>query len=139
MYLNLLKENQKKLFISLAYNLAFADGDYSDEEKNLINGYCQEMQIVFEENSIVESMDDIIDEILRCASEQEKKIFIFELIGLAMIDGDYDENERILIKKIEDKIQIESGYAESCEGVINEYITFQEKLNLLVLSSSGGR
>lgn len=37
MYLNLLKENEKELFICLAYDLASADGNYSDEEGVISN------------------------------------------------------------------------------------------------------
>lgn len=43
MYLAVLSKEAKELFLGLAFDLASADGNYSDEEKVIINGYCQEM------------------------------------------------------------------------------------------------
>lgn len=133
MYLSLLKENEKELFIGLAYDLASTDGDYSNEEKVIINGYCQEMKIIFDEKNMIKAVEDIVDEITKKSDDQIKKIIIFELIGLAMVDGNYDENERVLIKQIEEKFMVGNGFADKCEGVISEYIAFQSKINQLVL------
>lgn len=133
MYLNLLKEKEKELFIGLAYDFAAADGNYSDDEKLIINGYCQEMNISFEQKSMVKPAIDIVREISEDSSKQVKKVFIFELIGLAIVDGYYDENERTLIKQMEDKFQIDAGYADKCEQVISEYVAFQRKINQLVM------
>lgn len=133
MYLNLLKEKEKKLFIGIAHNLAVSDGDYSDKENIVINSYCQEMHILFDEKNVVKSVVDIAREIAENSSDKVKKIFIFELIGLAMIDGNYDENERTLIKQMEDIFHIDTGYADKCEQVITEYIAFQGKINQIVL------
>ncbi len=133
MYLNLLKENEKELFIGLAYDLASADGDYSDDEKTLINSYCQEMQIIFDKNNVVSPAVNIINEIAEKTGDQVKKIIVFELIGLAMVDGNYNENERMLINQIQEKFKIDSGFADKCEGVLVDYIAFQGKINQLVL------
>lgn len=133
MYLNLLKEDEKNLFINLAYNLASADGDYSEAEKNLIYGYCQEMNIVFDEDSNINDTDSVVQEFVKNSDEQIKRIIIFELVGLAVVDGHYDEGERVFIKDVEDKFKVESGYSEKCEDVIAEYISFQEKINRLVI------
>ena len=42
MYLTLLNEKEKEIFLGVAFQLAAVDGYYSDEEKEMINGYCQE-------------------------------------------------------------------------------------------------
>lgn len=132
MYLALLDEKEKGLFLGLAYALASADGDYSDEEKAVINGYCQEMQTQFE-LEMIKSTDYIVSEIKAKSNEKVKKIFIFELIGLAMADGDYSDNERALIRKMEKEFNTEKEFAKRCEDVLNEYITFQERINRLIL------
>lgn len=132
-YLHLMNEKEKELFIGLAYGLASADGDYSDEEKVLIDGYCKEMQITFDEKGMVRPAADIIDEMAEKSDGQIKKIIVFELIGLAMVDGNYEGSERTIINQIEEKFQMDTGFADKCEKVISDYIAFQSKINQLVL------
>ena len=97
MYLALLNESEKTIFLGMAYNMATVDGDYSDSEKAMINGYCQELQCQFDEKTMVKPMESLIQTIKIDSSERAKKIIIFELIGLAMADGKYDSDERKLI------------------------------------------
>lgn len=51
MYLSLLNDNQKSLFLSIALYLAKVDNDYSEEERRIIQSYCVEMNIT-EENYV---------------------------------------------------------------------------------------
>ena len=74
MYLSILNQKEKELFLELAYNLASADGDYSSKENALINGYCQEMQIEFEVKMMTRSLDYIISTIKKESSIIVKKI-----------------------------------------------------------------
>lgn len=135
MYLALLSEKEKEIFLNVAFNLVTADGDYSDEEKAVIAGYCQEMQYTytFDKKRTVKSIDVLINDIRSNSDNKIKKIFVFELIGLAMADGNYDESERNLINKLEMEFDIDLGFARDCETVLNEYIAFQTKLNQLIL------
>jgi len=41
MYLNLLEEKSKKIFLKLVCQLEAADGNYSSEEKMMIAEYCR--------------------------------------------------------------------------------------------------
>lgn len=133
MYLNSLKENEKKLFLGMAYDLAFVDGDYSKEEQAIMEAYSHEMQYEFDINTMVKSKDEIIDEIKSNSTIRTKRIFVFELIGLAMVDGNYDENERQLIQKMEVEFGLMKNFSKECEKVIAEYISFQERINSIVL------
>lgn len=133
MYLALLNEKEKEMFLDVAFNLVAVDGNYSDEEKAVINGYCQEMQCIFDEKTMVKPMDVLIKDIKSNSNNRIKKIFVFELIGLALADGNYDEDERELINKLEMEFDIGLGFAKKCEDILNEYIAFQTKLNQLIL------
>ncbi len=133
MYLTLLNENEKAVFLGMAYNLAIVDGDYSKAEKNIIDGYCQELQIVFNEKTMIKPMDDLIKNIAQNSSEKTKKIIIFELIGLAMADGNYDNNERKIVANMETEFGVFGNFADTCESILNEYITFQNRINSLVI------
>lgn len=133
MYLALLNESEKVEFLELAYNLATIDGNYSEAEKNMIAGYCQELQIEFDEKVMVNPMDELIKKIAQNSNEKTKKIIIFELIGLAMADENYDNDERKIIANMENEFDVHGNFANACENILNEYITFQNRINSLVI------
>ena len=132
MYLALLEDNEKELFLGLAYNLAAVDGDYSDAERAIIAGYCQEMFMDFDENTMIKPIEMIIEE-LGGSTERAKKIVIFESIGLAMSDGNYDNLERNIVAQMCDAFGIDKTYVDNCEKMLNDYISFQNDLNALVV------
>lgn len=133
MYLSLLSEKEKELFLGLAFNLAVSDGNYSDEEKAVMNEYCREMQYELNENNIVKSTDILIEEINSTSNMKVKKIIIFELIGLAMTDNCYHDEEGALIRELEIQFGIDEGYAKKCKSELTKYIEFQTELNQFVL------
>lgn len=132
MYLALLKNEEKELFLGLAYNLATLDRDYSDIEKATIAGYCQEMQIIFE-RKMVKSLEEILIRINKISDEITKKIVVFEAVGLAMVDNNYEDSERNVIARMENIFELEIGFSVKCESILNEYISLQGRLNQLIL------
>lgn len=46
MFLSLLNDKQKKMFLSLAYDLAAIDGDFGQDEKTAIESYSGEKEYV---------------------------------------------------------------------------------------------
>lgn len=133
MYLALLNKEQKELFLGLAFHLASSDGNYSDEEKVVIEGYCREMQMTFDCEKVVKSIDDIISELNHLCEIKEKKIIVFESIGLAMADNNYDASERKIIEGMAEFFKLESNFIKSCETILAEYISFQGKINQLII------
>lgn len=134
MYLPVLNEKQKELFLDLAYNLASIDGDYSDEEKQMMEAYCIEMQLEYRQEMEKQSVDRIINAMKKECGELEKKIVIFEAIGLAMADNIYDESERKIVKMMVDVFEMQEGFGEECESALREYFSLQEKLNKLIIA-----
>lgn len=133
MYLAILSKEEKELFLGLAFALATADGDYSKEEKETIAAYCQEMQMEFDQEKMEKPIDEILGKIKLESNKKTKKIVIFEAIGLAMTDGNYDKSERDLVTHMEKEFGIESDFSRECELALNEYLSFQSRLNQLVL------
>lgn len=134
MYLNLLEEKSKKLFLKLAYNLASADGNYSDEEKMMIAEYCREMRIDYIQEETKESVNEIVTKLNSLCGSREKKIIVFEIIGLAMIDNYYDKNERKIIDKMIDTFELGTEFCDKCENVLNDYLSLQNRIEKLVIS-----
>ena len=94
MYLSLLNDNQKSLFLSIALYLAKVDNDYSEEERRIIQSYCVEMNITEENYVHSNNIMEIISSIDECSDNRAKRIIVLEAVGLAIIDGDYSENEK---------------------------------------------
>lgn len=135
MYLSLLNNYQKSLFLSLALYLANTDSDYSKEEHEVIQSYCNEMNIT--ENSFIPftNITEIISKIDESSNTQEKKIVIFEAIGLAMIDNDYSDNEKKLIQLINTYFGFDKTFIIKCEELVNRYLIFQKEINNHILNN----
>ena len=66
-------------------------------------------------------------------TEQEKKIVIFETIGLALVDGNYDKTERTIIEQMAKTFEIKESYTKECEQLLEEYLKLQNRINQTVL------
>ena len=132
MYLEALNNREKELFLSLAYNLSAADKDYSPEERVTVAAYCREMGIDFDMGKVNLSVDEVIDEISRDCSPQIKRIIVFEAMRLTLADLDYDDDERVILKKALEKFGLDIAFHDSCEALINDFIELQEKINELI-------
>lgn len=133
MYLSILKEEEKKSFLDFVYYVAASDGSVGDEEKNIIGAYCNEMMIepVYDKPEM--SCTQVVDNISNTATVNEKKIIIFEILGLAMADNRYEESEKNMIHEAAKKFGLSDEFVVQCEQTLNEYISFQSKINNLIL------
>ena len=132
MYLEVLNPKEKELFLSFAYDLSAADKDFSPEERILISACCREMNIDFDMSKINLSIDEVIDEINQVCSSQVKKIIVFEAIRLAVVDTDYDDDERSIIKKAVEKFGIVPSYHDECEKALTELFNLHDKITSIV-------
>lgn len=133
MYLSLLNEKQKVLFLGLVYGLVSSDGNYTDTKKLIINSYCEEMNIKFDDKNMVRPQEEIIETINMECGVREKKIIVFESIGFVISDNNYASLEKDFIVSMIRKFNIEHDYIMKCKSVLIEYITLQNKLNKLVM------
>lgn len=134
MYLSMLNEKQKEYFLELAYQLALIDNDFSEKERIMIESYCNEMRISVPEVIHARPVDEIIQSMKRECTVLEKKIMVFEIIGLALVDGNYDESEKKVIEEIMRVFELDEPYAKECEEILIEYIEIQKKMNILIMN-----
>ncbi|WP_026885473.1 hypothetical protein [Clostridium beijerinckii] len=104
MFLNELKKNEGIAFMQLVKILANSDNAFAREEKELYNDYLKELNI--HESEISESDLSSVCETLKSSSNRSKNIIYFELIGLALIDGEYNEEEVELLEKLGESLEI---------------------------------
>lgn len=129
----MLNEKQKEIFLDLAYQLAFIDNDFSEKERVMIESYCKEMEIAVPEVIRAKPIGEIVESMRNEYTMIEKKITVFEILGLAIVDGNYDEDERKIVEEIMKALEIEKSFAEKSEKILKEYIGIQSKINALVL------
>ena len=134
MYLSLLNTEQKKLFLSLAYNLAASDGDFSENERQAIKSYSVEMDMELKMEDVDRDLSRVIQNINQICESREKKIIVFEIIGLAMADYNFDDGERATVKKAISIFGLDSDFGDYCENKLTEYFNLQNDLNTRILS-----
>lgn len=104
MFLNELSKNEGIVFMQLVKRLANLDDIFAKEEKELYYDYLKELNL--EENEIQDSNLDSIYEALQNSSDRNKNIIYFELIGLALIDGEYGEKEVAFLEEMGQRFDI---------------------------------
>ena len=137
MYLINLSENVKKSFIELAYLVAVSDNNFGEEEKIVMEAYKNELQIEYDFQTMDGSinLDAVVQSLCAEANEAEKKIIVFEIIGLAMTDNQYDDEEKKMIKQINEAFQLDDAYPAHCEALINKYVELQSQIDALVIEN----
>lgn len=133
MFLTELKYEEKQLFLNLCIHAANANDFFVEEEKNMIQDYCREMKI--EEPSFLEmkSLEAVIAEINRISDLRSKKIIVLELLGLMMVDKEYDEHEKIFMKTLAEKIGIEKDLFNEIAEKLDKYLQVCNELQEAVL------
>lgn len=132
MFLHLLNNEQKELFLDLAIKAAEANGVVEIEEKNLLKAFSIEMQIP-SRYSTEKTTDDILNRLSKITNEKEKKILSFELIGIIFTDGTYDDEEKAFMTRISEHLNIPMNVIEKMINVLGEYKNVYEKICDIVL------
>lgn len=132
MFLNSLNNSQKFLFIELAIKAAESNGIVPIEQKNMLKAFAIEMGIspVYHTERETET---IIDEIIKISSEKELKIILFETLGIIVSDNVFDEKERMFVKNIVEKCNIDADLIDEMVKLLNKYASVYQEIVDLVL------
>lgn len=134
MYLHLLSETNKTLFMAIAQAICSADGNFSDSERFMLDAYAKEMNLDLDEVDASDDVEAAVDRLAEMASSQEKRIIVLELVGLSLADLDFSEEERVFLQDVVDKFDISKHFVMQCETVIGHYFEIQKEFNQLVAS-----
>ena len=98
MLLMRLKAGEKFAFLKLAYYVANIDGEFDEEEKDIIKEYCAEMGIDnIEHDGSNFVLSDVLSDI---KTEQSQIIVLLELLILVHSDDKYHRFEHKIIDEI---------------------------------------
>jgi len=94
------------------------------------------MNVEFSDETEKNTIEELKNTAKAIFDEKSAKIVLFELIGLAMADKNYDGSERNLISELAEQFSISQYFLEKCESLLSEYFDFQTKLNEFVLGQA---
>jgi uncharacterized tellurite resistance protein B-like protein len=104
MFLNLLKQEEKIAFLTLAKKIISIDSTISKQEMVLLNSMKRELEL---DDIDVQYLDASIEEVCLLFSNSKSKVSaIMELIGIGFVDGKFVLEEQNLIYQIADAMNI---------------------------------
>lgn len=104
MFLKELNKEEAIAFINLVSIFADVDNEFAKEEKVLLKEYKEELEI--DEKEIYNLKYDDIIEIIRKSSDRSKRIIYFELVGLSLVDGEYEDKEVDFLENLASELKI---------------------------------
>lgn len=118
MFLNALNQEDKKKFLELLYKIANCDGEYAEEEAEIIRNYQLELGISeIPETATQAELIAYFGE----AMETVRKIVLFEIYGLITSDDTIAADERHALHEIADRFRFD-------QAQVLELETLAEKL-----------
>lgn len=133
MFLSRLNEKSKSLFVQLAKCLCEADGDFDEHEQAMLDMYCKEMGIRSDTTIEADSADETIKQLVAFSNDQERKIILFELVGLASIDSDYSAPEKKTVEAFATVSGLEAPFVQECQAAVDKYLALQAEIDELLL------
>ncbi len=125
MFLNSMSSDEKKRFLELAYKFAQIDGNYAEDEEEIINSYKAELGIT--DICDTGSIDDLMD-FFATRSESVKRIVLFELYGMIYADGKIEESEKEVFEKLKSKFGLSEELVNKITEVADELQAVYDKI-----------
>ena len=99
-----LSKEESKAFMRIVLEFVSIDNKVNREEKNIVAKYLSKLNLSREEanNLTVEEAK----EILKNSEDKIKKMIYFDLLGVALIDGDYETSEVDFLDEIANQFNI---------------------------------
>lgn len=107
MYLNLLSKKEQEDFLELARYSMGLNGEYKNEEEEILLNYKFECHLVEYKAYRQEDIENIIVNLSK-SSKQIKKVIFIEIFGILLADGEICEDESIFVQKLTSVFQFEA-------------------------------
>ena len=104
MFLDELNEKESISFINVVKNFALVDNVFAEQEKELIENYIEELHLEGKDLSSTNLEEGI--KVLESSTDKIKRIVLFELAGLALIDGEFEDKEIKFIANLSDRLGV---------------------------------
>lgn len=115
MFLQNVPQKYKKLFMDLAYTMMGIDGKYEDEEKLALRSCQEELGLTQYQGSTID-LDDA--NLLLVQDRTLRAEMYFELLGIALSDSEYSDEELGAMKKIQKAWKIPTEFDKTAQEII---------------------
>lgn len=117
--------------MSLSVHVANSNGILADEEKEMIQEYCREMGLDSFNVKDAVPMEDVLT-VFKQSDLHIRKIVLFEILGLAYADGEYEDTEDDFIIQFATAIGLNKETVEEQETLLVEYLEILKKIVQIV-------
>ncbi len=117
MFLQVMNNEEKEKFLELVYKIANIDGEYAQEEEELINNY--KLELGLSEISDTGKVEELV-EYFAPKNETLKKIVMFEVVGLLNADDKIEKEEEDLLKLMTEKFCFTDDMTKKIQSVAEE-------------------
>ncbi|SMC18748.1 hypothetical protein SAMN02745134_00655 [Clostridium acidisoli DSM 12555] len=125
MFLNLFNQEEKENFLELVYKIANLDGNYDEDEKELINNYKIELSISdIPDTTNIETLIKFFSE----KSEQIQKIVWFELYAVIMADDVVAVEETKIINLVKNYFTISEDSISNIQDLAKDLKKVYERI-----------
>lgn len=115
MFLQNVPQKYKKLFMDLAYTMMGIDGKCEDEEKLALRSCQEELGLTQYQGSTID-LDDA--NLLLVQDRTLRAEMYFELLGIALSDSEYSDEELGAMKKIQKAWEIPTEFDKTAQEII---------------------
>ena len=134
MYLGGLSIEQKNLFLDLCVHGANSNNDFADDEKEMVNAYCAEMQIPVrytEENDL----DACLEKLIKISNEEELRAILIEITALILADDICDEQEEAFMQKFIQQAGITDSEYKHVSEMLTKLSSLYKEMNAFVTNA----
>ena len=129
MYLKDLMQGEKYAFYSIVKYLVTIDGEFAEEEMNLMDEFLQEMQLEKEQVPDI-SPEDAIGMLKFSAPSTRKKIYI-ELISVTLCDEYLNIDEKEYLDRIANDFLIDDELRDKLFETVKELLEIYKRMRIL--------
>lgn len=132
MYLNTLTNVEKELFLELALNACYANGELDPNEKVMMDQYGSEMGIKINSYKPLKTQSQVLEDLKSIkAIETLRKIYI-EITALIMVDGVIDKDEEKYLKEIQKIASLKDSQVVRIRTSLEQIFSGYEYLNSII-------
>ena len=130
MFLRAMSDEQKRLFLTLAERAADANGVREENEKDMLLAYADEMGINVSLEDV--STKDIYTKLLRISNPVEINQMTFEIVGLMVSDGEYDDYEKRFIDELSNGLKVPKDRIDKMFELVRQYSGLIKSINKIM-------
>ncbi|MBA5850733.1 hypothetical protein H2684_05275 [Clostridium sp. cel8] len=128
MFLNQLESGNKELFLKVCVLASLSNGVLAEQEKEMIQAYCREMDIAEHMPDCDNSIEEIVEKLAKSTTNTEKNIILLEILGMLKVDGSYDNYEKKFMENLAKGLQVKEGMLNKINILLDKYTAVYKEM-----------